>query len=37
MFTQALPPILLIVMAGLASFVLAAILLPLLEMQSLVR
>ncbi|MBT4583856.1 MAG: type II secretion system F family protein [Phycisphaerae bacterium] len=37
MFTKALPPILLIVMAGLASFVLAAILLPLLEMQSLVR
>ena len=37
LFTQALPPILLIVMAGLASFVLAAILLPLLEMQSLVR
>ncbi len=37
LFTKALPPILLIVMAGLASFVLAAILLPLLEMQSLVR
>ena len=36
-FTKALPPILLIVMAGLASFVLAAILLPLLELQSLVR
>ena len=36
-FTKALPPILLIVMASLACFVLAAILLPLLELQSLVR
>jgi type II secretory pathway component PulF len=36
-FTKALPPILLIVMATLACFVLAAILLPLLELQSLVR
>jgi general secretion pathway protein F len=37
LFTKALPPVLLIVMASLACFVLAAILLPLLEMQSLVR
>ena len=36
-FTKALPPALLIVMAGLACFVLSAILLPLLELQSLVR
>jgi len=36
-FTKALPPVLLIVMASLACFVLAAILLPLLELQSLVR
>ena len=36
-FTKALPPILLIVMAGLACFVLAAILLPLLELQSMVH
>jgi type II secretory pathway component PulF len=36
-FTKALPPVLLIVMAGIAAFVLAAILLPLLELQSLVR
>jgi type II secretory pathway component PulF len=36
-FTKALPPILLIVMASLACFVLAAILLPLLELQSLIR
>jgi len=36
-FTKALPPLLLIVMACLACFVLAAILLPLLELQSLVH
>lgn len=36
-FTKALPPILLIVMAALACFVLAAIMLPLLELQSLVK
>ena len=36
-FTKALPPILLIVMAALACFVLAAILLPLLELQSMVN
>ncbi|MFT5205643.1 MAG: type II secretory pathway component PulF, partial [Phycisphaerales bacterium] len=36
-FTKALPPVLLIIMAGLACFVLAAILLPLLELQSLVK
>ncbi len=37
MFTKALPPLLLIVMASLGGFVLAAILLPLLELQSLVQ
>jgi type II secretory pathway component PulF len=37
LFTKALPPLLLIVMAGFGGFVLAAILLPLLELQSLVR
>lgn len=37
LFTKALPPVLLIVMAALACFVLAAILLPLLELQSLVK
>lgn len=37
LFTKALPPVLLIVMASLACFVLAAILLPLLELQSLVK
>lgn len=36
LFTKALPPFLLIIMAGLGVFILAAILLPLLEMQSLV-
>ena len=36
-FTKALPPVLLIIMAALACFVLAAILLPLLELQSLVK
>jgi len=36
LFTKALPPMLLIVMASLGGFVLAAILLPLLELQSLV-
>jgi type II secretory pathway component PulF len=33
-FTKALPPVLLVFMALLAAFVLTAILLPLLEMQS---
>jgi type II secretory pathway component PulF len=37
LFTKALPPLLLIVMASLGGFVLAAILLPLLELQSLVK
>ncbi|MCI0675193.1 MAG: type II secretion system F family protein, partial [Phycisphaerales bacterium] len=37
LFTKALPPVLLIVMASLGGFVLAAILLPLLELQSMVR
>ena len=37
LFTKALPPVLLIVMASLACFVLAAILLPLVELQSLVK
>jgi len=37
LFTKALPPLLLIVMASAGGFVLAAILLPLLEMQSLVK
>lgn len=36
-FTRALPPLLLIVMAAIACFVLTAILLPLLELQSMVR
>ncbi len=36
MFTKALPPFLLIIMAAFGGFILAAILLPLLEMQSLV-
>lgn len=37
LFTKALPPILLIIMAALACFVLASILLPLLELQSLMK
>lgn len=37
LFTKALPPLLLIVMAGIGGFVLAAILLPLMELQNLVR
>jgi type II secretory pathway component PulF len=37
MFTKALPPALLVIMAGVGGFVLAAILLPLLELQSLVQ
>jgi type II secretory pathway component PulF len=37
LFTKALPPLLLIVMSSLAGFVLAAILLPLLELQSMVK
>lgn len=36
LFTKALPPFLLIIMAGIGGFILAAILLPLLELQSLV-
>jgi type II secretory pathway component PulF len=36
LFTKALPPLLLVVMASLGGFVLAAILLPLLELQSMV-
>ncbi len=34
LFTRALPPLLIMVMAGLGGFVLAAIMLPLLELQS---
>jgi type II secretory pathway component PulF len=34
LFTKALPPFLLVIMAVVAAFVLTAILLPLLEMQS---
>ena len=37
LFTRALPPVLIIVMAIVGSFVLAAILLPLMELQSAVR
>ncbi len=37
MFTKALPPLLLVVMATFGGFVLAAILLPLLELQSMVK
>ncbi len=37
LFTQSLPPILIMIMAGLGAFVLAAILLPLLELQSMVQ
>ncbi|MCZ6611176.1 MAG: type II secretion system F family protein [Planctomycetota bacterium] len=37
LFTRALPPVLIMIMATLAGFVLAAILLPLLELQSMVR
>jgi type IV pilus assembly protein PilC len=37
LFTRALQPIILIIMAGLAGFILAAILLPLLELQSMVK
>jgi type II secretory pathway component PulF len=36
LFTKALPPLLLIVMASVGGFVLAAILLPLLELQSMI-
>lgn len=36
LFTKALPPLLLIVMASVGAFILAAILLPVLELQSLV-
>lgn len=35
-FTKALPPVLLIIMASLGGFILAAILLPLLQLQSMV-
>lgn len=37
LFTKALPPFLLIIMAAFGGFILAAILLPLLELQSLVN
>ena len=37
LFTKALPPILLIVMASVGGFVLAAILLPLLELQNMIK
>jgi type II secretory pathway component PulF len=37
LFTKALPPVLLIIMACLVGFVLSAILLPLLDMQSMVE
>ena len=37
LFTKALPPLLLIIMASVGGFVLAAILLPLLELQNLVK
>jgi type II secretory pathway component PulF len=37
LFTKALPPLLLVIMASVGGFVLAAILLPLLNMQSLVN
>jgi len=37
LFTKALPPVLLIVMASVGGFVLSAILLPLLELQALVQ
>jgi type II secretory pathway component PulF len=37
LFTKALPPILIMLMAGLGAFVLAAILLPLLSLQSVVQ
>lgn len=37
LFTKALPPVLLIVMASVGGFVLSAILLPLLELQSMVK
>ena len=37
LFTRALPPILIMVMAALGAFVLAAILLPLLELQAVVQ
>jgi type II secretory pathway component PulF len=37
LFTQALPPVLIMIMASLGAFVLAAIILPLLELQSVVQ
>lgn len=37
LFTKALPPVLILVMAVIGGFVLAAILLPLLELQSMIR
>ena len=37
LFTRALPPFLIMIMAGLGGFVLAAILLPLLQLQSLIQ
>ena len=37
LFTRALPPVLILIMAVLGAFVLSAILLPLLELQSVVQ
>ncbi len=37
LFTRALPPVLILIMAALGAFVLSAILLPLLELQSVVQ
>jgi type II secretory pathway component PulF len=37
LFTRALPPVLIMIMAGLGGFVLAAIILPLLSLQSVVQ
>ncbi len=37
LFTKALPPVLLVIMASIGGFILAAILLPLLELQSIVQ
>ena len=37
LFTRALPPVLIMIMASLGGFVLAAIMLPLLELQSVIQ
>ena len=37
LFTRALPPVLIMIMALLGGFVLAAIMLPLLELQSMIQ